>query len=68
MKAYKSIGYHRMSDGSVTSITILKTTVARELDGLCQNWDIDEIWTRDDNNEVDMHKVRYIEVDYWYEV
>lgn len=47
------IGYHRVSDDSVSSFTLpLWKTIEETLDELLDDPDIDHVWLRDENLEV----------------
>lgn len=51
--SYKRIGYHRLTDDSVTSFTVPASAIQYHRERLIENWDIDHVWTRDENGNVD---------------
>lgn len=52
IKNHTQIGYHRVSDDSVTSFAVPDSGKDAVLTGLMANWDVDLIWTRDKQMDV----------------
>lgn len=53
MEKYKRIGYHRVSDDSVSSMMFPESKINSVIEELETDPDINHIWTRDEFENVD---------------